>query len=93
MSPAEREALARQYGLPSGGAAASASALVEEQVSQEALQRPREFVDREPVGADEQPVEDNQLPRFGQRLFAFDGSMYEPPNSSAVPQNYLLGSG
>ena len=45
------------------------------------------------MGADEQASEDNQLPRFGQRLFASDDSMYEPPNSSAVPQNYLLGPG
>ena len=37
--------------------------------------------------------EDDQLPRFGARLFASDGSMYEPPNSSAVPQNYLVGAG
>ena len=45
------------------------------------------------MGSDEQPLEDDQLPRFGQRLFASDGSMYEPPKSSAVPQNYLVGPG
>ena len=93
MSPAQREALARQYGIPLGGLADSVDAFVEEQVPQEALQRPREFFDREPVGADGQPLEDMQPQRFGQRLFASDGSMYEPPSSSAVPQNYLLGPG
>ena len=41
MSPAQREALARQYGIPLGGVAASGDALVEEQVPREALQRPR----------------------------------------------------
>ena len=93
MSPAQREALARQYGIPLGGVAASGDAFGEQQVPQEALQRPREFNDRETVGADEQPLEENELPRFGQRLFASDRSMYEPPNSSAVPQNYLVGPG
>ena len=71
MSPAQREALARQYGIPLGGVlggvSASGDAYVEEQVPQAALQRPREFFDREPVGTDEQPSEDDQLPRFGQR--------------------------
>ena len=93
MSPAQREALARQYGIPLGGVAAAADAYVVEQVPQEALRRPGEFFDREPVGLDEQPLEGNQLQRFGQRLFESDGSMYEPPNSSAVPKNYLLGPG
>ena len=58
MSPAQREALARQYGIPLGGVlggvSASSDAYVEEQVPQAALQRPREFLDGEPVGTDEQ---------------------------------------
>ena len=40
MSPAQREALARQYGISLGGVAASGNAVFEEQVLQEALQRP-----------------------------------------------------
>ena len=66
MSPAQREALARQYGIPLGGVAASGDAVVEEQVPQEALQRPREFFDREAVGADEHVLwKTIELPRFG----------------------------
>ena len=93
MSPAQREALARQYGIPLGGMAGSGNPVAEEQVLQEALQRPSTLFDAEVVGVPDQVQNEGKLPRFGARLFATDGSMYEPPNSSAVPQNYLLGPG
>ena len=47
MSPAQREALARQYGIPLGAFAGPDNAVVEEQALQEALQRPRAYSDLE----------------------------------------------
>ena len=93
MSPAQRQDLAKQYGIPLGTIAAPGSTGVEERAPQEALQRPREFSDAGAVSGERQSLEDDQVPRFGERLFSMDGSMYEPPSSSAVPQNYLLGPG
>ena len=96
MSPAQREALARQYGIPVGtvaASAASADVVVEEQARQEVLQRPAEFSDTESPDSPEEDAEKRRLPRFGERLFTTDGSIYEPANFSSIPQNYLLGPG
>ena len=45
--------------------AASGDAYVEEQVPQEALQRPSTLFDAEPVGVPDQVQNEGKLPRFG----------------------------
>jgi polysaccharide export outer membrane protein len=93
MSPAQREALARQYGIQLGGSPVTANQQRQEQAFQEALQSPRENFETDAEERAKRDQEDDQLPRFGERLFAANNSMYEPPATAAVPQNYLLGPG
>ena len=93
MSPSQREALARQYGIQFTGSPVAANQPLEEQAIQEALQRPSERLDSEGEKRAKRDQRVAQLPRFGERLFRVNDSMYEPPSSAATPQNYLIGPG
>ena len=93
MSPAQRAAIAKQHGISLDSGLATANENLEAQTVQEPLRRPSEYQESEPMEERTQDRTVSRLPRFGERFFAMDDSMYEPPRSSAVPQNYLLGPG
>ena len=85
MSPAQRAAIAKQHGISLDSGLATANENLEAQTVQEPLRRPSEYQESEPMEERTQDRAVSRLPRFGERFFAMDDSMYEPP----VPRQCL----
>lgn len=94
MTPAQREALARQYGIDLEAQEASIQSSTRRmQPAPKPLQKPKASNEVKSAKASDKDRGQNALERFGPRLFQVEGAMFAPPSSSAVPQDYLLEPG
>ena len=101
MPAAERERLARQFGvtLPTGavqgrfeneGGSDRGEPLDPDYSADQFLETSKDQIERRPT---KDPREQDTLKRFGSNLFTSRNSMYVPPESTLVPENYKLGPG
>ena len=101
MPAAQREKLARQFGvtLPSGAVQGSIEneggsnrddALDPDYIADQFLETSKDQIERRST---ENPKEQDALEIFGTNIFTARNSMYTPPESMLVPENYKLGPG
>ena len=96
MSPAQQQALARQYGISLPSAGASAASTVGLATPGEGLPTPVGMTqsDVEATAPDKtEEVEERARTRYGRTLFSRDVSTFAPTDDAPVPESYRLGVG
>jgi len=96
MSPAQQQALARQYGISLPSVGASSASAVGLATPGEALPTPAGMTqdDVEAATPDKtEEVEERARTRYGRTLFSRDVSTFAPTDDAPVPESYRLGVG
>ena len=96
MSPAQQQALARQYGISLPAMGASSASTVGLATPGEALPTPAGMTqdDLEAATPDKtEEVEERARTRYGRTLFSRDVSTFAPTDDAPVPESYRLGVG
>ena len=96
MSPAQQQALARQYGISLPAVGASSASTVGLATPGEALPTPAGMTqdDLEAATPDKtEEVEEAARTRYGRTLFSRDVSTFAPTDDAPVPESYRLGVG
>ena len=96
MSPAQQQALARQYGISLPSVGASSASTVGLATPGEALPTPVGMTqdDVEAAAPDKtEEVEERARSRYGRTLFSRDVSTFAPTDDAPVPESYRLGVG
>ena len=96
MSPAQQQALARQYGISLPSVGASSASTVGLATPGEALPTPAGMTqdDLEAAAPDKtEEVEERARTRYGRTLFSRDVSTFAPTDDAPVPESYRLGVG